>query len=103
LLDGCSYIEAARKENYLLERSATMSVVLTDDLVRATHCTEAELRIEIAVMLYAKKKLSLGKAAEVAGLDRWDFQKALGEREVPINYTVEDLHQDLETLKRLKI
>ncbi len=79
-----------------------MSLVLSDELIRQTQSTEEELKIEIAVMLYQRKKLSIGQGCEFTGLDRLEFQRQLALRDVPLHYSVEDLHQDIETLKRLK-
>ncbi len=52
-------------------------------------------------MLFQMEKLSLGKAAEVARMDRLRFQQLLAGREIPVHYDVEDLEHDLETLKKL--
>ncbi|MCI4649742.1 MAG: UPF0175 family protein [Phaeodactylibacter sp.] len=45
--------------------------------------------------------MSLGKAADFAGLHRMAFQAALYEQKVPINYSVEDLEADLNALDRI--
>jgi predicted HTH domain antitoxin len=63
--------------------------------------TKEELTLEIAVALYQREILSLGKAADFAGLHRMAFQAALSERQVPISYDVEDLEADLATLNRV--
>ncbi|WP_293567099.1 UPF0175 family protein [Phaeodactylibacter sp.] len=55
----------------------------------------------IAVALYQREILSLGKAADFAGLHRMAFQAALYEQKVPINYSVEDLEADLNALDRI--
>ena len=56
---------------------------------------EARLRLELALSLYAQQILSLGKAAELAGLSRWDLNSILAKRHVPMHYTQEDLAEDL--------
>ncbi|MBC6420245.1 MAG: UPF0175 family protein, partial [Hormoscilla sp. SP12CHS1] len=43
-----------------------MSFIIPDEILYATKMTEAELKQEIAVMLFQKKKLGLGKASEFA-------------------------------------
>jgi predicted HTH domain antitoxin len=63
--------------------------------------TEVDLRQELALALYKQEKVSLGKAAEIAGVDRWAFQALMKERNVFINYDVEDLNHDVTTLKKL--
>lgn len=64
---------------------------------------EAELRIEIATHLYAQRLLAFGKARELAGLDTVGFFQELGKREIEYDYDVDDLDEDIATLKRLKL
>ena len=78
-----------------------MSLVIPDDVLEATQMTEEELRREIAVMLFEKEKLTLAKAARLAGMTRIDFQRLLASRRIPIHYDVEDLERDLETLEAI--
>ncbi len=56
---------------------------------------ERELRTELALALYARQILPLGKARRLAGLTRRDFEELLGERQVPRAYTDDDLDDDL--------
>jgi len=58
-------------------------------------------KLEVAVALYRDRKLSMGKAARVAGLPRQAFQRELGSRGVTIDYDVDDLRADLEALRGL--
>lgn len=61
----------------------------------------SELKIQLALFLYEKGKLSFGKARELAGLSVWEFMEKLSENKIPLNYDVEDLKEDLETIKEL--
>ncbi len=56
---------------------------------------EQELRQELALALYQRQVLSLGKARELAQVTRWEFEELLGRRQVPRHYTAEDLQEDL--------
>ncbi len=56
---------------------------------------EQELRQELALALYQRQVLSLGKARELALVTRWEFEELLGRRQVPRHYTAEDLQEDL--------
>ena len=76
-------------------------MVISDDILESAHVTEAEVRSEIAVALFAGERLTLAHAARLADLPQLDFQSLLAERKVPIHYNVEELEQDLKTLKRL--
>lgn len=63
--------------------------------------TEDELKQDLALTLYQQEKVSLGKAAQIAGIDRWAFQALMKERGVFLNYDVDDLSHDVVTLKKL--
>ena len=73
---------------------------ISDDLLRATPVSEDELRQDIAILLY-QKGLPPGKAASVAGMDRLSFRHLLASRRIPVQYDVEDLEQDVATLRTL--
>lgn len=53
------------------------------------------LLLEAACALYARDVLSLGKAAELAGMTKFDFGSEVGRRGIPRHYTAEDLEADL--------
>jgi predicted HTH domain antitoxin len=57
---------------------------------------DAELRAELAAVLYARGALSMGKATEMARLSRWAFEELLAKRKIARNYSAEDLRHDLE-------
>ena len=79
----------------------TFSLELPKGILRASKLTPDELKVELAVSLFAQRKLSLGKAAEVAGMTRWRFQQLVASRRIPLHYDVTDFERDLETLARL--
>lgn len=56
---------------------------------------EKRLKLELAVSLYAQKALSLGKAAALAGLDRFAMNDVLAERGIPMHYGQKELEEDL--------
>jgi len=60
-----------------------------------------DLRLELACALYARGRLSAVSGADLSGLDLLAFQAALHEREIPRQYSVEDLDDDLATLEKL--
>lgn len=78
-----------------------MSVVIPDEILQATRMSEAELKQEIAVMLFQKEKLSLGKASSLAGMNRVLFRHLLASRQIPTSYDVEDLQLDIKTLREM--
>jgi len=54
------------------------------DAVRNLLLNNRSLRLELALDLFKNDEVSLGRAAEMAGLDRWQFEKVLSERGIPI-------------------
>ena len=56
---------------------------------------EARLKLELAVSLYAQRALSLGKAAEIAGMGVLDFNDVLAEREIPMHYGAKEFAEDM--------
>lgn len=78
-----------------------MSVTISDDLMAATPLSSRQMAVELALELYQREKLSLGKAAEMAGMERFDFQVLLGERGLYLTLDVDDLEEDLATLRSL--
>jgi predicted HTH domain antitoxin len=79
-----------------------MALVIPDEICNATHLSEKELKEEIAVMLFAKNKLTLAQAAKFAGMDRLSFHHLLASRKIPLNYNVDDLEHDIKTLHKLE-
>ncbi len=59
------------------------------------HEVEREMRKELAVALYGRGALSMGKAVEVAGVTRREFEQVLAERQAERSYDLSDLQQDL--------
>ena len=74
--------------------------MLTLDL--PPHVDEARARLLLAIALFQEEEVSVGKAAEIAGLSYRDFLDALRERGVPAYvYTEEMWEQDLATLRKM--
>lgn len=75
---------------------------VSDSLLSASRMTEKELSIELAVYLFEKGKLSIGKAKELAGMTLWEFQYLLASRRIPVHYGIKEYKEDIKTLKALK-
>ncbi len=80
-----------------------MSIVIPQDILEAAKITEEELKIELALLLYKQNKISSGKVRNWLGLSVLEFQHELAKRDLYLNYDIEDLNQDVETLKSLKL
>jgi len=59
----------------------------------------ADIAHIMALKLYHKSLISLGKAAEIAGLSLWEMMELMARKGVPIRYGPEDLEEDLRTLE----
>ncbi len=64
--------------------------------------SEQELLLLATIELYREGKLSLGKAAELAGLSVREFLYELRKRNVPINYTREEAEEDIKLVEGLE-
>lgn len=78
-----------------------MSLLVSDEIIQASGLSEGELLLEIVIMLFQKDKISLGKASELMGIHRMQFQKLLADRGVFVHYDVSEFQEDLKTLKEI--
>jgi len=76
-------------------------LLIPDEILLQAQMTENELRQEIAVALYAGNKLSFGQAQKLTELNHFEFQKLLDEKGVDLHYSLEDLKNDIQTLREL--
>ena len=74
---------------------------VSQDILDSARMTPAELKVEMAVHLYAQGRLSIGKARELAGMALWEFRQVLASRRIPPHYDEEDLDEDVATLHEL--
>jgi len=78
-----------------------MTITFPDSILESARMSEAELRQEIAVLLYEKERLTLAQASRLAETNRLSFQHLIASRGIPIHYGAEDFEQDLDTLRGL--
>jgi predicted HTH domain antitoxin len=81
----------------------TISIEIPSDLLVSLNETEQELKVRIkialAVQLYTEEKLTIGKAAQIAGYSRLDFETMLSQQNIPIsNLDLSDVLGDVEKL-----
>ncbi len=82
----------------------TISIEIPSDILLALNENENELKKDIktslAIRLYQQEKLTIGKAAQLCDLSRYDFERLLSENGISIsNLTIDDIIQDSEKLK----
>ena len=73
-------------------------LIIKGEILEKANISPKELLIDLAVYLYDKRRLSMGQAKKLAGLDQIAFQKEMAKREVYLNYGVEEFEEDLITL-----
>jgi len=84
--------------------SHTISVKFPDDILLTLNESEKELeqqlRISLSLRYYNQQKITIGKAAQIAGLSKLQFETLLSENEIPIsNLTYDDITGDVEKIK----
>lgn len=82
----------------------TISIDLPSDILLALNESENELKkdikISLAFRLFQLQKLTIGKAAQLAGLSRLEFDNLLSENKISIsNLDIEDIFEDEKKLK----
>ena len=71
---------------------------IPQDILDSSRLTLSELKVEIAIYLYAQRRLSIGKARELADMSLWEFRQLLATRRISPHYDEVDLDEDLATL-----
>jgi predicted HTH domain antitoxin len=71
--------------------------IAMDDGVLSRKTLEA-----LAIESYREGDLSIGQLAEVLGFSVLEAEDFLNGKDVPLNYSLSDLEEDIETIKNLK-
>jgi predicted HTH domain antitoxin len=79
-----------------------MIIQIPDEILSHTNLSEAELKLQLALVLYEKNLLSFGQARKLSGLHVIAFQETLGQNKITTHYDKEDLATDLKNLEYLK-
>jgi len=78
-----------------------MSVVIPDEVLSAARMSSAELKRELAALLFQKERLTLAQASRLAEMSRLEFQHLLASRRIPIHYDKAEFEEDLATLREM--
>jgi predicted HTH domain antitoxin len=61
-----------------------------------------EMKLFTAIKFYEMNKLSIGKAARLAGMSRFEFETLLAKQHIPIsNLNIADVEKDIEELQKI--
>ena len=61
-----------------------ITIDIPDSIAQSAELTQAELLLEIAVLLFQQERVTLGKAAQIARIHQFEFQKLLAEKSLYI-------------------
>lgn len=81
--------------------ATTKTLEISQDILDTARLTIDELRVELAVYLYAEGRLSIGKARELAAMPLWTFRQLLASRSISPHYDCDDLDEDVATLRAM--
>ena len=84
-----------------MSTTSVLTLEVPQDILDSARLTISELKVEMAVYLYAQGRLSIGKARELAGMTLWEFRQLLASRRISPHYDVADLDEDAATLREL--
>ena len=80
-----------------------MSLIIPDEVLRASRFSEEELLREIVLMLFKEKRISISKAGSLLGMHLIQFQQLISIRNISIHYDIDDLNTDVQTLSELEL
>lgn len=76
-------------------RDVDKSKIVRDFLAKAIK----DAKVDYALQLYAQGKVSLWKAARLAGCSLWQMIEHAKEKKITAQYTEKELYEDLEALR----
>ena len=94
---------AALGNGYSTLMAGHVTLEIPADVLESTRMTKADLKLELAISLFAAQRLSMGKAAELVGLLVSEFQRHLGSRHLGPHYDAADAQQDREALAAMRM
>jgi len=87
-------------------KNITIPVDIPSDLLVALNESEQELKSHFqtatAMMLFQEGKLTIGKAIQLSGLTRFEFEKSLAKNKIPVSkLDLDQIMSDAEKLRDL--
>lgn len=80
-----------------------MKIEIPEDLVAAAEISQQEAIQFLALSLYQNDRLTLGNASRLCNLAQSDFMDLMSAYGVTFNYDVEELEDDINTLRNLDL
>ena len=87
-------------------KTITIPINIPSDVMIALNESEQELKSHfqtaIAMMLFQEGKLTIGKAIQLSGLTRFEFEKSLAKNKIPVSdLKIEQIMSDVDKLSDL--
>jgi predicted HTH domain antitoxin len=100
-MDICQNLVYTKQE---FMNTQTITIDFPGDILLALNESESELKkrikLALAIQLYELQKLTIGKAAQLSGRSRLEFETELSKNKISIsNLTQDDVLNDIEKLK----
>jgi len=61
----------------------------------------SQAKLHLAIGVYAANEVTLGQAADIAGISQAEMRRELARRRIPLHYDREEFAQDLQTIAEL--
>lgn len=78
-----------------------MTIEIPDQDLGSISLSPSEGRLEMAIGLYTGRQITLGQAAQLAGVPYVFFMRELGRRGIALNYSMEDALHDMDMAEDL--
>lgn len=93
-------------KNPAVMKNVTIPLGIPGDIMIALNTSEVEfkrhIQVAIALMLFHEGKLTLGKAIQLSGLSRFEFEQALAKNNISVSYLDQgQIMSDVHKLKEL--
>jgi|JFJP01.1.fsa_nt_gi predicted HTH domain antitoxin len=84
-------------------KNITIPIDFPSDILIALNETEHDLKnhlqVSIALMFFQEGKLTLGKAIQLSGLTRFEFEKSLLKNKIPVsNLSIDQIMSDVDKI-----
>lgn len=76
-----------------------MQVTVPEESIAGIGLTQKDVQLDLAIGLYAEKRVTLGRAARIAGMAQPEFLQKLGALRIPMHYDLPELEADLMVVR----
>ena len=98
-LRNCKSIRPALPGRRSSQIFVIMHLELPDQLLES--CDADDVKLALAIGMYASRRMTLGQASELCGLSQGQLQRELGRRQIPAHYDLQDFEHDLKAAESM--